>query len=371
MKRFDDIIVLGSGRWARTWIETLLALRQHEGSVIVFAPLPSERFSDWLQKFQHEQLIKTIDDFSQAIQSPKPTIIASAAGTHRNFAVSTLSKGLPTLVEKPVALNLKDAMDIIDASNKNNVDLAISNVFLFSEGIKQFKEVISTRDLPASIFLRWADATEKMGRFDSSVPVFQDVLPHVVGIIEYLFEETEWVFKGLDAARGGQRTELKLQCGGILIKVILERNAPKRERILELTWLQGGKAALNFCDEPSKITVGDDSLDQSIQPRFAKLSPLASMASSFLDSCGGRPFDQRLDAGGSIRSCKLAEAILPSYKDIRQHWLKSENLQENLIGFDEFLYSNVEAAQCRRRLGRDEILELLKTLTDKYSDPVV
>ena len=368
MKCFNDIIVFGSGRWARTWIETLLALRQHKGRVIVFAPLPSERFASWLHKFHHKQQIETIDDFSQAIQSPKPAIIASAAGTHRDIAVSTLSKGLPTLVEKPMALELKDAMDIVDASKKNNIDLAISNVFLFSEGLKKFKDVTSTRDLPVNILIQWTDAKEKTERYDSSVPVFKDVLPHVVGIVEYLFEETEWIFSGLNASRGGQKTELKLECGGMLIEVILERNAPKRKRILEVTWPRGSIATLDFRDEPSKITVGGDGIDQSARPRFAKPSSLASMASSFLDSCGGLPFDQRLNAGGSLRSCELAEAILPSYNDFQQQWLNSKNSQENFIGFDDFLYSNVEAAQYEKRLGRDEIFELVKTLTTEYYD---
>ena len=371
MRPSKNTVVIGNGRWARTWIETLLEVRPHTGRIIVFTQSPGEKFTDWLRKFNDVRRIETTEDFGRVIQSPYPTIIASAAGTHRDFAVSTLSGGLPTLVEKPLALNLGDARQIAYTSHKHKVSLAASNVFLFSQGLNKFKEIVSARNLPDSILMSWTDAKGETARFDSSVPIFKDVLPHIVGILEYLFEETEWVFTDLEISRGGARANLKLQCGNILIAITIERNACDRQRLLEVTWAQGRKALLNFSREPSQITVEGDGVVQSIKPDLARLRPLASMALSFLESCEGRPFDKRLDPTSSLRSCELSDAISLHYNRLQQHWLNPENLKGDLVGFDDFLYANVEAAQCDSRFGKEQIIELEEQLQKDYFNPIV
>jgi hypothetical protein len=54
-------------------------------------------------------------------------IIATHPAGHKQLALKAIERGLPVLVEKPLALNLRDCMDIIDAAEKAGLALVVAH----------------------------------------------------------------------------------------------------------------------------------------------------------------------------------------------------------------------------------------------------
>lgn len=60
-------------------------------------------------------------------------IIATHPAGHKELALECIAAGKPVLVEKPLALNLRDCMDIIDAAEKKRVRLEVAHTHLWSD----------------------------------------------------------------------------------------------------------------------------------------------------------------------------------------------------------------------------------------------
>lgn len=59
-------------------------------------------------------------------------IIATHPAGHRELALEAIAAGKSVLIEKPLALNLRDCMDIIDAAEKAKVRLMVAHTHLWS-----------------------------------------------------------------------------------------------------------------------------------------------------------------------------------------------------------------------------------------------
>ena len=59
-------------------------------------------------------------------------IIATHPAGHKELALEAIAAGKAVLIEKPLALNLRDCMDIIDAAEKADVGLMVAHTHLWS-----------------------------------------------------------------------------------------------------------------------------------------------------------------------------------------------------------------------------------------------
>ena len=61
-------------------------------------------------------------------------IIATHPGAHRDLALECIWRGKAVLIEKPLALNLKDCLEVIDAAQARGVAFDVAHTHLWSEG---------------------------------------------------------------------------------------------------------------------------------------------------------------------------------------------------------------------------------------------
>lgn len=65
-------------------------------------------------------------------------IIATPPASHRTFALAAIERGLPVLVEKPLALTWEDCSAIIDAAESAGVPLLVGHTHLFAQEFEQY-----------------------------------------------------------------------------------------------------------------------------------------------------------------------------------------------------------------------------------------
>jgi hypothetical protein len=109
--------------------------------------------------------------------------VATPAETHFRIAKDVLLKRKNVFIEKPLCLNLDEAMDLFDLSKKNNSHIFIDNVFLERSelvGLKKKKYKF--------VKFIWL----KNGPFNDSL--INDLLYHDLYILIYLFGEND-IFK--------------------------------------------------------------------------------------------------------------------------------------------------------------------------------
>ena len=95
-------------------------------------------------KRNYNDRIKVTDNFNELLKEPKidAVIIATLPATHAYFAIKALSKGKHVFVEKPIALKLEDAQEMIRVAKKNKRILMVGHLLLYHPAVRKLKSYI-------------------------------------------------------------------------------------------------------------------------------------------------------------------------------------------------------------------------------------
>lgn len=127
------------------------------------------------------------------IEKPDIAVIATWTSTHRDIALYAVEKGVKGIVlEKPAAVDLMQAHEIIDACRKNNVKLVVNHERRWDPLYRKTKEIIAGKWLGKLKFIYgnvlsfsaprgpWQEVVEEMG----GGPLLHDGT-HLVDMIHY------------------------------------------------------------------------------------------------------------------------------------------------------------------------------------------
>jgi len=176
--------VIGCGRWGKNYIRNFSSL----GSSVVNAVCDCD----------HGKLIplnglktetKVFDSYERLFASGlcDAVVVSSIASTHYSITKSALQAGLDVLVEKPLALSLEQADELVHLSSSHNRILMVAHTFLFNHGIRTIKKYIQEGRC-GEIFYVKARRTH-LGPIREDVNVIWDLAPHEIAILLYLLDE--------------------------------------------------------------------------------------------------------------------------------------------------------------------------------------
>jgi len=89
--------------------------------------------------FSHETLLD--ETRPDAVTLAVPTIY------HHKIALDIIERGIPLLIEKPIAFTIEEGKDIIDKAKQNNVKLMIGHIERFNPAITTLKKIIAAGEL--------------------------------------------------------------------------------------------------------------------------------------------------------------------------------------------------------------------------------
>jgi predicted dehydrogenase len=191
-------------------------------------------------------------------------VIVTPAATHYELVKTSLLAGKHVFVEKPLAMNSKEATEVCNLANRQGKILMVGHNFLFNAAVLKAKEYIDTGDLGEIYYI--LSQRLNLGRVRSDVNVMWNLAPHDISIILFWLEECP----SKVSAKG-----LSFLQKGIDDVVFLDLDFPSgRAAHIHVSWLDpnktrkivvvGSKKMMIYDDVSSdaKITIFDKGIDR-------------------------------------------------------------------------------------------------------------
>ncbi|PJZ61805.1 Gfo/Idh/MocA family oxidoreductase [Leptospira adleri] len=370
------VSLIGGGRWARIIAEVLITQVSPSVELTIHSIHNAKELSAWVSKFDSEKRIKVESVWPELTnESCSAVIIANAARDHAKAIEFALSSEIPVLVEKPLTLSSESSRRLIDLARIQGTRFAASHVFLYARYIENFAKLVTKEGELLSLQFDWIDPKSEIRygefkKYDSLLPIYADILPHIISIFDYLLPNLEQSCKSLVFSRGGARLELEIIVGNVPCKIYLERNGASRTRSIEVkTTKQVFK--LDFSQEPGFISTESQIIPGDFNWEVGK-RPIASMLTAFLNWAAGGQYDNRLSVELGLKSNQMIDQVSEFYDIAMLDWLKSILVNPTYSIEDDVLYAfaeilNIDKAnssemEIKRKL--DQIRESLLNTAD-------
>ena len=118
------------------------------------------------------------------IEKAEATTVAIPNHLHKDVTVECIEKGLDVLVEKPLAEEVDEAREIIDAAEENDAVLQVGHIERFNPAVQLLQELLEKQDLVAL-------EAHRLGPFNEHLlqtSVIFDLMIHDVDIIESIVD---------------------------------------------------------------------------------------------------------------------------------------------------------------------------------------
>ena len=192
-----NICVVGAGNWGRNHIRTLHQLNSL-GAVVENDP-QAIRFikEEYPYCNIHTDLISSLNKDYDGF------IVATPPLTHFEIAKKIIESNKPLLVEKPLTLNLKDAIKLNNLAKKNNVNLMVGHLLLFHPAFNKILDLIESGILGEIQYIY--SNRLNLGTFRSEENVFWSFAPHDISLFHYFFKISpiEITCRGIDILQKG------------------------------------------------------------------------------------------------------------------------------------------------------------------------
>lgn len=151
--------LIGCGRISPNHV----AAAQHNNlDIVALCDLQKENMRDKVLKFKLPSNINCYTDYVEMLEEEQPELVAIAteSGKHAEIALECIKHGCHVIIEKPIALSLKDADRIIEAAEKYNVKVCACHQNRFNKSIQKIHEAVEMgrfgKIFHGTAHIRWA-----------------------------------------------------------------------------------------------------------------------------------------------------------------------------------------------------------------------
>lgn len=139
--------IIGCGRISYKHVEALVNNRKKAELVCtcdIIHEKAEKRKKEYINKLGKDIEVKVYTDYKKMLDNEDIDIvtIATESGYHPQIAMYCMKKGKNAIVEKPMALSINDADDMIKCAKENNVKLCISHQNRFNPPIQKLRKAI-------------------------------------------------------------------------------------------------------------------------------------------------------------------------------------------------------------------------------------
>ena len=318
------ILIIGGGRWARVIITVLISLDPTRKCIWLTQHNAASNI-DWLNLRGYSNV--TIEtDKETAWKLPLfAVIIASSSRDHAEDLIRAVQLNLPALCEKPFAMDVKQARQIVALSELRSTVTGVNLEFLYASYLHEFASNLKSGP-PRLVEIRWCDplseirhGEEKYG--DINTPLVHDSLPHCWSLLRVVLGETP---VELLSATYSDTSEIMVRasCGETMVHIVLNRRAPHRERSVTI---DNGKYVLDFSTEPGRMVTP---FHKEILIKWSGLRPLGASLDAFLKKLQ----DPDSSFPSSIKECLPAVELCAEAHDLIVNQLRDRLLAYQRLG---------------------------------------
>jgi len=313
--------VIGAGAWGRNHVRTVAGLAEGELAAVCDT---DQKVRERLSR-QYPGALVT-GDVPALLGAVDAVIVASPATTHAAVAQQVLEAGKPVLVEKPFALNVRDAEAVAKQGAQRGIPVLAGHLLVYHPAVQRLRELVQTGELGKVFYLYGLRVN--LGQVRKDENALWSFGPHDVSVALYLLgEEPVRV-----AAHGKSYLQPAIEdvvfltmefASGVLAHVQLSWLDPHKERKLTVV---GAKKMVVFDDmEPrEKLRIYDKGVDRPPEygsfgeslairegdifiPRIPTVEPLAAELAHFVRAAQGLE-TPRASAEDGVRVVRVLEA---------------------------------------------------------------
>ena len=133
--------LIGCGRISPNHISAAIL---NKLNIVALCDLDISKSQKLIKDFGLTPTTKIYDDYKEMIKKEDITLIAIAteSGNHASIAKECIKKGINLIIEKPIALSLQDADEIISLSEEYNVVVSACHQNRFNKSIQKIREAV-------------------------------------------------------------------------------------------------------------------------------------------------------------------------------------------------------------------------------------
>ena len=131
--------LIGCGRISPNHVQ---AAKNNELEIVAICDIVEKNMDDTIIKFELPATVKKYTDYKEMLASEKPELVAIAteSGKHAVIALDCIDAGCNVIIEKPIALSIKDAQAIIDRAKEKGVKLCANHQNRFNKSVQKIRD---------------------------------------------------------------------------------------------------------------------------------------------------------------------------------------------------------------------------------------
>jgi predicted dehydrogenase len=173
--------VIGYGYWGPNLVRNFMDATG--STVVAVCDLRTERLAQLRIRYP---TIQTVDDPNILFNDPSvdAIVIATPVSSHFDLAMAALRADKHVLVEKPLAANSEQGMQLIDEAARRRRVLMVDHTFVYTAAVRKIRELLNANAL-GDIY--YYDAVRvNLGLFQHDVNVIWDLAIHDLSIMDYV-----------------------------------------------------------------------------------------------------------------------------------------------------------------------------------------
>lgn len=159
--------LIGCGRISPNHI---VAAKNNGLEIVAICDLNENVMKDKILKFELPASVRQYTDYKRLLEIERPELVAIAteSGKHAAIALDCIEADCNVIIEKPIALSIKDADAIIEASEKKNVKVCACHQNRFNKSIQKIRDAVEKnrfgRLLYGTAHIRWTRDSDYYAR---------------------------------------------------------------------------------------------------------------------------------------------------------------------------------------------------------------
>lgn len=286
-------MVVGGGRWGRTWLSVVVAARGSAEGVVLAARSRPDEVRTWAaarSELAGLTVVATVAEAMLADKQLQAAIISSRPRDHIRDGMDALEHGLHVLVEKPVGVDPEAGRALVAAAQHRKRILAVGTEFAYLPAFHQLSVEFADAD-GADMTLIWEDVENEVrhgatkARHEETGLLY-DLLPHALSIFR--------VFAPKAGLKIGAAQESPDDCRGLIEfrddrggrhEFRCDTRATARRRLLEIR-TKSGHASVDFSGAHGLMTINGQ--PHALDPRMSVMaSTLRLELGAFLSQVTG------------------------------------------------------------------------------------
>lgn len=159
--------LIGCGRISPNHIA---AAKQNNLEMVALCDVVESNMIEKALKFDLPDTVRCYTDYKEMLDKEQPELVAIAteSGKHATIALDCIQKGCNLIIEKPIALSLKDADAIISQAKKKGVKVCACHQNRFNKSIQKIREAVEKKRFGKMFYgtaqIRWNRGWEYYSR---------------------------------------------------------------------------------------------------------------------------------------------------------------------------------------------------------------